>query len=32
MELVEQGLLAFEDAESHPLANVITRAVGLMRW
>lgn len=29
MELVEQGLLAFEDAESHPLANVITRAVGV---
>ncbi|MGR5235981.1 PP2C family protein-serine/threonine phosphatase [Vibrio alfacsensis] len=29
MDLVEQGLLAFEDAESHPLANVITRAVGV---
>lgn len=29
MELVEQGLLAEEDAENHPLANVITRAVGV---
>ncbi len=29
MDLVEQGLLAFEDAESHPLANVITRAIGV---
>ncbi len=29
MELVEQGLLAEEDAEKHPLANVITRAVGV---
>ena len=27
-DLVEQGLLAREDAESHPHANVITRAVG----
>lgn len=27
-ELVEQGLLLREDAESHPAANVITRAVG----
>ncbi len=29
MDLVEQGLLAFEDAESHPLSNVITRAIGV---
>lgn len=29
MDLVDQGLLAFEDAESHPLANVITRAIGV---
>ncbi len=29
MELVEQGLLVEEDAEKHPLANVITRAVGV---
>ncbi|HDM8053679.1 PP2C family protein-serine/threonine phosphatase [Vibrio harveyi] len=29
MDLVEQGLLAIEDAESHPLANVITRAIGV---
>jgi len=28
MELVEQGLLLMEDAESHPAANVVTRAVG----
>ncbi|MBL8260733.1 MAG: serine/threonine-protein phosphatase [Candidatus Competibacteraceae bacterium] len=27
-ELVDQGLIAFEDAQRHPLANVITRAVG----
>ena len=27
-ELIEQGLLLREDAESHPAANVITRAVG----
>jgi protein phosphatase len=27
-ELVEEGLLAPEEAESHPAANVITRAVG----
>ncbi|MBK8507676.1 MAG: protein phosphatase 2C domain-containing protein [Candidatus Competibacter sp.] len=27
-ELVDQGLIAFEDAHRHPLANVITRAVG----
>ena len=29
-ELVEQGVLLREDAESHPAANVITRAVGAM--
>lgn len=29
MDLVDQGLLAFEDAEAHPLSNVITRAVGV---
>ncbi len=29
MDLVDQGLLALEDAESHPLANVITRAIGV---
>ncbi len=29
-ELIEQGLLLREDAESHPAANVITRAVGAM--
>ncbi|YCO02293.1 PP2C family protein-serine/threonine phosphatase [Vibrio sp. VNB-15] len=29
MDLVDQGLIALEDAESHPLANVITRAVGV---
>jgi len=28
MEMVEQGLLLREDAESHPAANVVTRAVG----
>lgn len=27
-ELVEQGLISAEDAQRHPLANVITRAVG----
>jgi len=27
-EMIEQGLLLREDAESHPAANVITRAVG----
>ncbi|VAW79432.1 Protein serine/threonine phosphatase PrpC, regulation of stationary phase [hydrothermal vent metagenome] len=27
-ELIEQGMLLREDAESHPAANVITRAVG----
>jgi len=29
-ELVEQGLLLREDAEHHPAANVVTRAVGAM--
>lgn len=29
-ELVEEGVLLREDAESHPSANVITRAVGAM--
>lgn len=29
-ELVDQGVIKAEDAESHPLANVITRAVGAM--
>jgi len=29
-ELVEQGLLLREDAEKHPAANVVTRAVGAM--
>ncbi len=29
MDLVEQGLLAFEDSETHPLSNVITRAIGV---
>ncbi|MGF1688525.1 protein phosphatase 2C domain-containing protein [Photobacterium japonica] len=29
MEMVEQGLLAAEEAENHPLANVITRAIGV---
>ncbi|BCL70009.1 putative Serine/threonine protein phosphatase [Vibrio nigripulchritudo MADA3029] len=29
MDLVDQGLLNFDDAESHPLANVITRAIGV---
>jgi protein phosphatase len=29
MDLVDQGLLALEDAESHPLSNVITRAIGV---
>lgn len=29
MDLVDQGLLAIEDAETHPLANVITRAIGV---
>lgn len=29
-ELVEQGLLLREDAENHPAANVVTRAVGAM--
>lgn len=29
MDLVDQGLLHFDDAESHPLANVITRAIGV---
>ncbi|MDJ0807735.1 MAG: protein phosphatase 2C domain-containing protein [Gammaproteobacteria bacterium] len=29
-ELVEEGVLLREDAESHPAANVITRAVGAM--
>ncbi len=28
-DMVDEGLLAAEDAESHPLANVITRAVGV---
>lgn len=28
-ELVDQGLLKPEDAESHPMANVITRAIGI---
>jgi serine/threonine protein phosphatase PrpC len=28
MDMVEQGLLLREDAESHPAANVVTRAVG----
>lgn len=29
MDLVDQGLIELEEAESHPLANVITRAVGV---
>ncbi|GHA54955.1 serine/threonine protein phosphatase [Photobacterium aphoticum] len=29
MEMVEQGLIAFEEAENHPMANVITRAIGV---
>ena len=29
-ELVDQGVIAAEDAESHPAANVITRAIGAM--
>ena len=29
-ELIEQGLLLREDAENHPSANIITRAVGAM--
>lgn len=29
-ELVDQGIVAAEDAESHPAANVITRAIGAM--
>ncbi|MDN3681078.1 protein phosphatase 2C domain-containing protein [Vibrio tapetis subsp. quintayensis] len=29
MDLVEQGLIELHEAESHPLANVITRAVGV---
>jgi len=29
-ELIEQGLLLREDAENHPAANVVTRAVGAM--
>lgn len=28
MEMVEQGLLLREDAEAHPAANVVTRAIG----
>ena len=28
MEMVEQGLILREDAESHPAANIVTRAVG----
>lgn len=28
MDLVEQGLILREDAESHPAANIVTRAVG----
>jgi serine/threonine protein phosphatase Stp1 len=28
MDMVEQGLILREDAESHPAANVVTRAVG----
>jgi len=28
-ELVDQGLIAAEDAESHPMSNVITRAIGI---
>ena len=28
MEMVEQGLIQREDAESHPAANIVTRAVG----
>nr|WP_087020914.1 protein phosphatase 2C domain-containing protein [Thaumasiovibrio subtropicus] len=29
MDMVEQGLIAESEAESHPMANVITRAVGV---
>lgn len=29
MDLVDQGLIEAQEAESHPLANVITRAVGV---
>lgn len=29
MEMVEQGILSAEEAEDHPLANVITRAIGV---
>lgn len=31
MEMVEQGLIGAKDAEDHPMANVITRAVGVDR-
>ena len=29
-DLVDQGLIRAEDAESHPMANVITRAIGIV--
>lgn len=29
MDMVEQGLICAEEAENHPMANVITRAVGV---